>query len=186
MAWSNRRGFPVDPNSSVRPGNAEKRALIRECAKLWRLRTFVETGIYQGDCAALEVGELFDAAFVIDPGADNCMRALQALPIGTVVRVLPGDSAVVLPDLLMKLTKPALFWLDAHGMDEENPSSPLLRELGTILCWKHAAASVVLIDDMRLMGVVPGWPSLDELADLCEPMWEVAVEMDVMRCARVG
>jgi hypothetical protein len=182
VTWSNRRGFPVDPLSATRPENSEKRALLADYARRYPLPTFVETGIYRGDCAALDINALFEIVFVIDPSVDNCMRVLEALPPVNVVRVLPGDSAELLPELLRSLTRPALFWLDAHGMEANEPSSPLLMELGAILCWRHADRSVVLMDDMRLMGIVPGWPSLDALADLCEPKWNVEVALDVMRC----
>ena len=64
--------------------------------------------------------------------------------------------------------------------------TPLLEELKAILTWEHAPASVVLVDDMRLLGQ-PGWPARADLAglDLGE-IWDAEETADILRLTPRG
>jgi hypothetical protein len=143
---------------------AGKVALLRSYAAGYN--TFIETGIYNGHGSGHEMTDLFPHIFMLDLDIANCVAARRYPQI----LCYPGDSAVTLPLLLEATPAPALFWLDAHLVAEydgeaalhENPC-PLLAELRAILAWEHAAASTVLIDDVRLMGEEPGWPTLFEV-----------------------
>jgi hypothetical protein len=132
--------------------------------------TFIETGIYNGHGSGHEMLDLFPRVMMLDQSLENCMQARRPLQVLT----FPGDSGLMLPHVLARVEEPCLFWLDAHLVAEydgeaamhESPC-PLLAELRAILAWEHAAASTVLIDDVRLMGEEPGWPALDEVIEVC-------------------
>ena len=99
--------------------------------------------------------------------------------------VRTGDSAYLLPMLLASRNGPAFFWLDAHLVEEayEENSSPLDAELAAILAWPHAAGSVVLIDDVRMMGR-EGWPAVRgvlEQAYVRPGHWAMEVKDDILR-----
>ena len=53
---------------------------------------------------------------------------------------------------------PTLYWLDAHT----NESCPVLREIAAIN-ENHVGVHVILVDDARLFGDLPAWPSKNEV-----------------------
>jgi len=93
-----------------------------------------------------------------------------------------GDSAERLPDILRMLSDPVLFWLDAHLVAEasEINSSSLMGELDAILGWPHARQSVVLIDDLRMMGR-EGWPTIEHVRVKVGNVWVREEKDDMMR-----
>lgn len=54
-------------------------------------------------------------------------------------------------------TGPTLFWLDAHT----NESCPVLREIAAIN--KSPFRHVILVDDSRLFGQLPDWPTAGQV-----------------------
>lgn len=151
--------------------------VLRDYLQKTGLRTLVETGLYEGRGSGGSCLDLLDSLVIIDISPDNCDKAGRNYPSA---RVIQGDSGEVLPAILPDLG-PALFWLDAHAVtdDLEENHSPLLAELDAILAWPHAAQSVVLIDDVRMMGL-PGWPTLDDVLALSDG-WEATVKDDILR-----
>jgi hypothetical protein len=107
-----------------------------------------------------------------------------------------GSSGVVLPEVLVEVDGPALFWLDGHwsggvttGVDDE---CPVLAEIAAVDAWAHGAESVILIDDARIFLAPPmlphkreQWPSLMEVADLSRAVHDryVTVVEDVIVAA---
>jgi len=175
----------------------DKRAVLRAYFDRYQPKVVVETGIWAGGGSCMQfAGEA--TVYLIDCDEDNCEQAHSSCPSAV---VLCGDSADVLPHLLAQLEDyvrideimPALFWLDAHYVPEidgeehavDHPT-PLLAELQAILGWEHAARSVVLVDDLRLLGE-PGWPSRAELAalDLGET-WDTQEQADILRLTPRG
>ena len=135
----------------------DKYDALLQHARDYRLRTIVETGLYLGGGTGGQLwtdhrGELFDRYVVVDFQPDNIRKAKMNYPGA---EAFCGDSGVVLPLLLMVgyLRAPALFWLDAHGIpDDENfPDFPTVREIEAIVRWPWARRSVVLVDDMDMM-----------------------------------
>lgn len=139
----------------------------------------IETGIYNGHGSTFHLVDRADV-YAIERDHASCDLARNLHP-GVIV--WNDDSATFLADILGMLDRPALFWLDAHCMVEYDTldSSPLSFELQAILEWPHCRDSVVLIDDLRLMGR-PGWPTLEELREwLAVPWWTYTELDDVLR-----
>ena len=139
----------------------------------------VETGLYNGRGSCYQF--LGRARVVcLDVSLEQCEMARQAG-----CEALAGDSRVTLPRLLRALDEPAFFWLDAHAVveAEEENDSPLYQELEAILAWRHAPRSVLLVDDVRMMGRV-GWPSIADVGWLVReraPFWRATVQADILR-----
>jgi hypothetical protein len=79
---------------------------------------------------------------------------------------------------------PVLFWLDAHYSDGETAKGPhdppLPWELRAIL--ERGDPDVLLIDDARLMGLLPDYPSVDEIRQLVgERASSFEVKNDIIR-----
>jgi len=139
----------------------------------------IETGIWNGHGSCEQfMGEAEVVGIEVNDESAAAARAR-----GFDVRT--GDSAEWLPALLASRNAPVFFWLDAHLVSEahEPNHSPLMAELEAIYNWKHASGSVLMIDDVRLMGR-DGWPSakqvIDYLADRC-PWWDREIRDDIIR-----
>lgn len=157
---------------------AAKQDVLREYwSRFGPFRFVIETGIWQGQGSCMQFRSEQSEYVAVE---SNDESATQARERGFDVRT--GDSATILPALLAARNEPAFFWLDAHLVAEANePShSPLLAELGAILVWPYAARSVVLVDDIRMMGR-DGWPTLMEVLQAVRSIWVVTQQDDILR-----
>ena len=82
------------------------------------------------------------------------------------INILRGDSSKVLPIILSKIDKPALFWLDGHysaGITAKGDlNTPILKELKLILNHK-IKKNIILIDDARCFVGKDDYPTIAEL-----------------------
>lgn len=130
--------------------------------------SFIETGTYKGDTAiwaskyfknvmTIENSKIFYDEIVKNKNPDN-------------IEFLFGDSNEILKQIVPKLGKSAIFWLDAHwcGGDSfgEKSQCPLIQELDTII--KTQIPHFIFIDDARLFMSPPPlpnqidqWPTID-------------------------
>lgn len=156
----------------------EKRALLAHYKAEHGLNIGVETGIYQGGGSLMGLG--FDLLYLLDFQLDNCKEAKVRCPEAIVVC---GDSRWTLPTVANRLPGPALFWLDAHWVEEYDQElsasfpCPLLDELAAI---PRDQGHVVLIDDLRLLGNETGWPTLGEVRAATEGFAVLEAD-DIMR-----
>jgi hypothetical protein len=128
-----------------------KRRTLRDYVRLYGLRTFIETGTFIGDTTAAMAHHV-DHVVTIELSPDLAERARQRFAQVPSVRVIEGDSARVLPELLAELDEPTLFWLDGHysaGITARgDEDTPVRTELEAIL--EHSVKGhVILIDDAR-------------------------------------
>jgi hypothetical protein len=64
--------------------------------------------------------------------------------------LVPGDSAVTMPQVLENIKEPAIFYLDAHGHNDNGqilPNSPLFKELEAIAT-HEVKGHLIIIDDV--------------------------------------
>ncbi len=80
------------------------------------------------------------------------------------IKLILGDSATKLPEIVNQLTEPAVFWLDGHfsGGDTGfgDTGCPIYAEIDTIFQSKHK--HIILIDDARCFIGEVGYPPLAE------------------------
>jgi hypothetical protein len=136
----------------VRSPHLLKQRTVVEYARKFGLRTLVETGTYYGEMVAA-VKNHFDRVFSIEFDPALAQRAKGRFERDPRIRILEGDSAVVLPELLKSLAAPALFWLDAGywGWDQlQRDPGRLSIEVEAIL--SHSVKGhVILMDDARML-----------------------------------
>ena len=163
----------------------EKQQVLADYFDRWRPAVVVETGLYNGIGSCYQfIGRA--RVVVCDISRRQCEQAEQA----GVTWAVPGDTRETFARVLENVHAPALFWLDSHlvtvGGDDRN-DAPLREELEALIAWPYAARSVVLIDDVRLMGL-DGWPSLEWVLGACRlsGFWQVEVADDVVRCTPVS
>lgn len=177
-AWE-RAGRPGTPSA------AHKRLVLRALARRFGLRTMVETGTYLGDALGTLRAD-FDHLISIELDERLHRAAGRRFRGDPGVRLLQGDSAQRLPEVLAGLDRPALFWLDGHcsggftARGEEH--TPIFAELAAIAAHPLSRAHVLVIDDARLFGSEAGYPTLEALRERVragwpEATWEVADDL---------
>lgn len=145
------------------PPHQIKRENINEHAKKYGLKLFVETGTYHGDMIDLLRND-FDQLYSIELSDQYFKDAERRFKCQKHIKILHGDSGEKLGELVPQLKTPALFWLDGHysagntakGVED----TPILRELAHIFS-SPVKGHVILVDDARLFGSDPGYPSLE-------------------------
>jgi 23S rRNA A2030 N6-methylase RlmJ len=151
-------GRPVPPPHLV------KQRAIRRYARKFHLPILVETGTYRGEMVEAMRGE-FDRIYSVELGRELYELARGRFAGDPRITILQGDSGEVLRDLLPKIDRPALFWLDSHFSGGETARSalitPVVRELETILAHPLARRNVILIDDARLFNGRDDYPTID-------------------------
>lgn len=144
-----------EPNMSSKPQlfleAPERRKLLRDYGRQYKLRTFVETGTHLGEtCWFLR--DDFDRLFTIELFPEFYNNAVERFR-GTKVSPVFGDSAEMLAQVLGGFEGPALFWLDGHHSGPGTAhgavkGTPVVEELETLFAdpRKH----VILVDDARV------------------------------------
>ena len=150
---------------------------------------FVETGTFLGDAvdAIARIGAPHGLkAITIELSEELHANALRRFAGRANVECLQGDSGALLPEVVARLTGPALFWLDGHysgGMTARGAEvCPVMRELAAIFA-SPIKEHVILIDDIRLFGT-EGYPSVTEITDAVArhlPRSSVKILNDILR-----
>jgi hypothetical protein len=136
----------------VRSPHLLKQRNVVEYAAKFGLRTLVETGTYYGEMVAA-VQDRFDRIYSIECIPELARQAARRFDRDPRIRILEGDSAIVLPELLKSLAEPALFWLDAGYWGWEHlqrDPERLSAEVEAIL-GHSVRAHVILMDDARML-----------------------------------
>jgi hypothetical protein len=157
----------LETNPFIAPPGEVRRLCLLEAQRTLGFANFVETGTYLGDTAAA-AAEVFKAVHTIELDAALAAGARKRFAEHPKVTVHYGDSANLLPNLLPALEGGTIFWLDAHysgGVTARgDEDTPLMQELQCIReCSKAAVA--VFIDDVRMLGADPAYPSLPSVID---------------------
>jgi hypothetical protein len=171
MPWLRRRRYASELRRWQRGGRLPpapqlmKEAVLKEYARELHLKTFVETGTYLGDMTAAMRASC-DRLYSIELSEELFREARRRFLSDRSVTILQGDSGVKLADVMARIDRPTLFWLDGHysgGITARGKTdTPILEELEHILaapCLGH----VIVIDDARCFGNEPGYPTIDEL-----------------------
>ena len=103
------------------------------------------------------------------------------------ISIIQGDSAKILPKLLLDRKNPCLFWLDGHysgGITAKGATeTPIVQEPLEIL--RHSVnRHVVLVDDARKFNGERDYPTLSEIRLLVSeqrPNCKFEVENDIIR-----
>ena len=149
--------------------------LVLAIRDAFKVETFVETGTFMGETAAWAAGH-FRRVVTIEAAASFAAAARKRFAEG-LVEVQEGNSVARLPALLKSLSRPAVFWLDAHwsggataGQDDE---CPLLEEIRLLNGSRHE--HFILVDDARLFSAPPPrphdsaqWPALGSVIPVLE------------------
>jgi hypothetical protein len=162
-----------------------RRAQLLEAGRKIGATIAVETGTFRGDTTAALAGHFREVHTieVVPALADLARERFRAQPS---ITVWDGDSPQVLRALLPKLDGPTLFYLDGHdsgGVTGKGDKACPVREELEIIFENFTGMVHVVIDDARLFGTDPDYPSLGEIRDWMErlrPGTSVRVENDAI------
>lgn len=133
------------------------------------LDLFVETGTATGQ-TSLWAAEHFKNVVTVEFMDDLYASAVENLWSCPSVRVLHGDSCVWVERIFANIKEPAIWFLDAHNVNRTDglmppEETPIMKEIEQII---YSRSEVIVIDDLRLFGTEPGYPSVDDIAELVE------------------
>ncbi|MBC2712145.1 MAG: hypothetical protein HGJ94_14525 [Desulfosarcina sp.] len=160
VEWE-RKGKPLPPPHIV------KQRTLQTYAKRFGLKILVETGTYCGDMVEA-MKDSFDRIYSIELSKELYENAKGRFKGIKYIELIHGDSGLELRKIINKLNQPALFWLDSHysaGVTARgDKDTPIYEEMEHILNVPDRE-HVVIIDDARLFGTDPAYPSMGELSD---------------------
>lgn len=146
----------------------------------------VETGTYLGDMVEAQKHR-FSKVYSIELSNELFKKATDRFRNDKNITILEGDSGKVLHNLIGKIDKPALFWLDGHysaGFTAKGEKEcPIYEELDAILKDKESK-HVLLIDDARLFVGKNDYPTIEELKSYIQsriPSYKMELDFDVIR-----
>lgn len=143
-----------------------KHAAIKSYLHDYRLSAFVETGTYMGDTLAAIARLRRCQCVSIELSKHHYSEAVKRFADDPNVRLIHGDSATILPEVIRQLQKPALFWLDGHysagNTAKGDVETPIRSEINAIL-ESGVGNHVILIDDMHCFTGTNDYPTVEEL-----------------------
>ncbi len=176
----NKKGCPVPPPHIV------KQMTIQEYQDKYQYKVLVETGTYMGDMVEAQK-KRFRKIYSIELGIDLFDKATKRFKNDKNVTIVQGDSGKVLPDIMLKLNEPAIFWLDGHysaGITARGDKDcPRFEELDAIFSKKNFD-HILLIDDARCFIGEGDYPTIEELTNYVRnknEKYQVDVKHDTIR-----
>lgn len=152
------------------PPHLIKQGILRSMARSFELKVLVETGTFYGDMIWALKGD-FERIYSIELDQALHRRAARRFSAASHVTILHGDSATELAKVLPSINAPVLFWLDGHYSGGETSkgakATPVFEELSLIFR-SNLDRFVVLVDDARLFGSDPSYPTVEGLRDFVQ------------------
>ncbi len=178
LQWHN-NGKPIPPPHIV------KQRAIQFYQRTYGQTIFVETGTFLGDMVKAQLAN-FQKIYSIELSEVLWKQAAENFSQNKHVEILQGDSGSILKNLVPKIDKTAIFWLDGHyseGVTARGVKDcPILEELAAIFLSR--LNHILLIDDARCFNGVGDYPSINELQDFIrssKPGCDIQIEDDIIR-----
>ena len=177
-------GKPVPPPHFI------KQRIIKNFANKFDIKVFIETGTYHGS-TTWAVRNTFDEIYSIELDRVLYEKACEKFKFLPHIHIVNGDSSKILPEILSKIDKPVLFWLDGHysggATAKGNLETPILEELKSVLNHK-VKNHIILIDDARLFVGKNDYPTIAELKSFVSkinPNLSFEIENDIIRIVKL-
>ncbi|HSI07546.1 MAG TPA: hypothetical protein VK985_03080 [Rariglobus sp.] len=163
-----------------------KRVMIKAEARRIGATTLVETGTYMGDTIWFFRRD-FIQLFSIEIHPELARLARERFASWPGVKIVEGDSATKLAEIIPEITGPCAFWLDGHysaGITGRGSiDCPIWGEFDAII-GKMKHPFIILIDDARCFGTDADYPTLAEVDAFVKnrlPGYSSRVENDIIR-----
>lgn len=168
--------------------NMDKQARIKIdlLSRYPRHGVFIETGTAQA-FTATRASMDYEKVYTIELDFGFYLNAVKKFAHSTSIFPIYGDSAEVLPALLSVLDEPCVILLDAHyvGSGARGESdTPVREELEAIFPSgrQRHLPHVVLIDDARLFGADPAYPTIESIEKFAARVgFQTEIKDDIIR-----
>jgi len=174
------KGKPIPPPHVV------KQKIVKDHAARFKTRTLIETGTFMGEMIDAVLSS-FTRIISVEFDEALALRARKKFSSYPCITIIHGDSAAVLPQVVVELKEPCLFWLDAHysgGVTAKSDlMTPIVQELNILLSPGNPD-HVILIDDAREFTGQNNYPTLAEVREFIasrRPDWIMHVQDDIIR-----
>ena len=154
----------LEPSKGFHLDKIDKILAARE---LLGIHFFLETGTYLG-VTTNYIKNFFTKVYSIELSVDLANEAADHFKNNQKVKIIQGDSGLLIEDIIKNNNEKKLFWLDAHyssGLTAKSVNfgdTPISKEVELIL--KHwVTNSVILIDDARHFVGTDNYPHLKDL-----------------------
>ena len=159
---------------------------LKYYAEKFQPRILIETGTFMGEMVDA-CTSIFDEIYSIELSRDLFESAYNRFSKQKHISIIHGDSVDILPEILLKIEEPCLFWLDGHysgGFTAKGKKeTPILQEVLSILN-HHIDGHIILIDDARCFNGRNDYPTIQELKNTILSYnfdWSFEVKNDVIR-----
>ena len=159
------RGLPINLHSYM------KYVVLRRLGRRTGAKCLIETGTFLGVTTA-RCARVFDRVFTIELDIRLATKAGAYLRRFANVEALQGDTVTLLPQIIARDdVRDVVVFLDAHFSGGQTMQSdgmePAVSELSILADYADRICGVV-VDDFRLFGVEPGFPTKTELISTAE------------------
>jgi hypothetical protein len=165
------------------PHSYTKFRAIKAAKEKVKAETLIETGTYLG-VTTKRCASHFDNVYTIELDRDLAEQATKFLSSNKNVNVIQGDVLQQLPAILDRDVQSVLVFLDAHFSGGVTACGdlpePAIEELILLSKYQDKIAGII-IDDFRLFGTEPGFPSKSEVFQAIEklfPSFNLTVALD--------
>jgi hypothetical protein len=172
----------------VPPPHPYKIETLQAYAQWARTKIFIETGTYKAETTTA-LAPHFSKVISIELDQTLASAAQRVFAHSKHVKIVQGDSGLVLPKILAEINERCLFWLDGHncgpttGMSKDFGPTPVMKELEVI--FTHPVKDhIIIIDDHRYFTGEWGYPTMDSLVRYLQsvrPDFVIDVCMDSIR-----
>jgi hypothetical protein len=165
------------------PHSYTKFRAIKAAKERVNAQTLIETGTYLG-VTTKRCAPHFDNVYTIELDQSLAEQATKFLGNNKNVSVIQGDVLQQLPEILSQEVSNVLVFLDAHFSGGVTACGdlpePAIEELTLLSEFKDKIAGII-IDDFRLFGTEPGFPSKSDVFQAIEklfPSFSLTVALD--------
>ncbi len=175
-----RSGRPIPPPHQV------KQRIIELYRLLSGFMIFIETGTMLGDMVDAEKRH-FQQIYSVELGEKLWKNAVRRFKNYEHIKIIQGDSAQVLGDIMKQIDQPAIFWLDAHYSSgitvKGDKDCPIFGEIDAIFRYKRLN-HILLVDDARHFTGQGDYPTIEALTRYIrgkDEKYQVEVKDDIIR-----
>jgi len=187
LNWRNEIFYKWEMESKPIPSpHAVKQKIIHDYLTKYGCEIFIETGTLHGDM--IEAQRLFfKKLYSIELDLELFNEAVKKFRYDRKVHIINGDSGKVMFDLIKRINKRAIFWLDGHYSGTYTAMGdlecPIYEELKAIFSSK-IKNHILIIDDARCFNGDNSYPSISELKDFVlnyNPNYKMTIDTDIIR-----
>jgi hypothetical protein len=164
---------------------AIKRKMMSDLQSVYHTNALIETGTFKGGMVEAQ-RKNFDKIYSIELDKSLWEDAHLRFEKYNHIEIIQGDSGLKLKEIIPKIKKKSIFWLDGHysgmGTAKGNKETPIFEELKSILGQK--INHIILIDDARCFDGTGDYPTFNELSRFIlqrKPGSKIATKDDVIR-----